>query len=299
MTDLPRIAGRLFNRPIALRPEKAEMLIAVLGERLGVARLDRMDASAMTRVEMNERKADGLSGSGRRDRYYDVVDGIAIIPVEGTLVHKSGWVGAYSGMTGYDGIALLLRQARADDEVKAIWLDIHSPGGEVSGCFDLADEIAAGSKRHGGKPVWAMVNEEACSAAYAIASAADRIYGTRTSVSGSIGVYMLYVDWNDALSADGIKVTFYREYDLKARGSGYEPMDPETEKQWKASVAQTADMFTKLVAGNRRGLTTAGIKAMRSQWYDGPQALKLGLLDGMLSEVEAFAKLQRHLKRAS
>lgn len=299
MTDLPRIAGRLFNRPIALRPEKAEMLVAVLAERLGIVRLERMGAEAMTATEMNEKRAAGMSEPAARDRYYEVVDGIAIIPIEGTLVHKSGWVGVYSGMMGYDGIALMLRQARADPEVRGIWLDIHSPGGEVSGCFDLADEIAAGSKRNGGKPVWAMVNEEACSAAYALCSAADRVFGTRTSVSGSIGCYMLYVDWTDSLSQDGIKVTFYREYDLKARGSGLEPMDKETDQHWKESVAQTTALFTKLVAGNRRNLTIAGIKAMRSNWFDGPQALKLGLIDGMMSELEAFSKFQRHLKRAA
>jgi ClpP class serine protease len=299
MTDYARIAGRLFNNPLILRPEKAEMLVAALADRLGIARLERMDASAMTVVEMNERKAQGLSEPRAADRYYEVVDGIAIIPIEGTLVHKSGWIGSWSGMTGYDGIATMVRQARMDGEVRAIWLDIHSPGGEVAGCFDLADEIAAGSKRFGGKPVWAMVNEEACSAAYALASAADKIYGTRTSISGSIGVYMMYVDWNDALSQDGIKVTFFREYDLKARGSGLEPMDDETAKKFQQSVAQTADTFTRLVAGNRPGkLTIAGVKALRSQWFDGPQAAQNGLIDGVLSEVEAFAKLQRSMKRA-
>jgi ClpP class serine protease len=298
MTKLAHIAGRLFNTPLMLRPEKAEMLVAALAERIGIASFERMGAEAMTAVEMNERKSQGLGEPQSADRYYDVVEGIAMIPIEGTLVHKSGWIGSWSGMTGYDGIMTMVRQARMDDAVRAIWLDIHSPGGEVSGCFDAAAEIAAGSKRYGGKPVWAMVNEEACSAAYALASAADRVYGTRTSVSGSIGVYMMYVDWNDALSEEGIKVTFFREYDLKARGSGLEPMDKETSKKFQDSVAQTAGMFTDLVASNRRNLTKAGIKAMRSQWYDGPQALQLGLIDGIMSELEAFAKLQRSMKRA-
>lgn len=299
MTGYAHIAGRLFNQPIMLRTEKAEMLIAVLAEKLGVARLDRMDGSAMTLCEMNAKADEGRMGRGASHRLYEIADGIAFIPVEGTLVHKSGWIGTYSGMMGYDGIAAMLRQARMDDEVRGIWLDIHSPGGEVSGCFDLAEEIAAGSKRNGGKPVWAMVNEEACSAAYAIACAADKVYGTRTSVAGSIGAYILYVDWTDALSEDGIKVKFYREYDLKARGSGLEEMDPETDKHLQSSVAQTVDLFTRHVARHRRGMTVAGIKAMRSQWYDAPQALQLGLIDGIMSEIEAVAKFQRHLARNS
>lgn len=299
MTDLARIAGRLFNTPLMVREERAEMLVAALAERLGIARFERIGAEAMTAVELNEKKAAGLDQPRTAERYYEVVDGVAWIPVDGTLIHKSGWIGTWSGMVGYDGIATMLRQASEDPDVRAIWLDFNSPGGEVAGCFDLADEIYARSARNGGKPIWAMVNEMACSAAYALASAADKIYGTRTSISGSIGVYIMYVDYTDALSQDGLKVTFFREYDLKGRGSGLEPMDEETAAKLQQSVSQTADLFTRTVASNRGSkFTIAGVKAMRSQWFDGPQALELGLIDGVLSEVEAFAKLQRSLKRA-
>lgn len=296
--NFAHVASRMFNVPIMLRESKAEMLVAALANRLGIARLDRMDGSAMTVVEMNAAAADATSGPRREARYYDVVDGVAMIPIEGTLVHKLGSIDPYSGMTGYDGIASKLRQARADDEVQAIWLDIHSPGGEVYGCFDLAREIAAGSQKgNGGKPVWAMVNEEACSAAYAIACAADKAYGPETSVSGSIGAYIMYVDWTKALDDEGIAVRFFREYDLKGRGSGFEDLDDETAQQLQASVAQTVDLFARHVAANRRQVTLTNVKEMRSRWFDAPQALEWGLIDGIMSEVEAFAKLQRSLAR--
>jgi capsid assembly protease len=248
---------------------------------------------------MNTQAAIGRSDSRRERRYYDVVGGVAIIPIEGTLVHKLGTVDAWSGMTGYDGIATKLRQARGDDQVQAIWLDLHSPGGEVFGCFDLADEIARGSARNGGKPTWAMVNEEACSAAYAIACACDKVFGTQTSVAGSIGAYMLYVDWTEALAEEGIGVKFYRAFDLKARGSGLEPMDDETDSQWQASVEQTVDLFARHVARSRRNVTLSKVREMRSRWFDAPQALEWGLIDGIMSEMDAFAKLQRSLARAA
>ncbi|MEA3044568.1 MAG: hypothetical protein QOH47_2406 [Sphingomonadales bacterium] len=300
--NFAHVASRLFNTPLMLRPEKAEMLVAALADRLGIAKLERMDGSAMTVVEMNAMATDGTSEPRAERRYYDVIDGVAMIEIEGTLVHKLGSVDPWSGMTGYDGIAAKVRQARADDQVRAIWLDIHSPGGEVYGCFDLADEIAAGSQRgSNGKPVWAMVNDEACSAAYALACAADKVWGTQTSVSGSIGAYMLYVDWTKALADEGIAVEFFREYDLKARGSGLEEEDAgvaeEWRGQWQDSVAQTVDMFARHVFANRRTVTLAKIKEMRSRWFDAPQALEWGLIDGILSEVEAFAKLQRSLAR--
>jgi ClpP class serine protease len=195
MKDFARIAGRLFNNPIAIHPQKAEMLVAVLGERLGIVRLDRMDGTAMAATEFNAVAATGRADAdGRKAKSYELVDGVAFIPVEGTLVHKSGWIGPSSGMTGYDGILTQCREAWDDPDVRAVWLDIDSPGGEVQGCFDCADELYANSKANGGKPLWAMVNEQATSAAYALASAADKIFLPRTGITASIGVYILYVD---------------------------------------------------------------------------------------------------------
>lgn len=296
--NFAHICSRMFNTPLMLRSEKAEMLVAALADRIGIAKFERMDGAAMTAVEMNDRRAQGL-GQGRQvDRIYDIEDGIAMIPVDGTLVHKLGTVDAYSGMVGYDGIMAKVRQARDDSDVQAILINYHTPGGEVYGCFDAAEEIAAGNQKNsGGKPVWSIVNDEACSAGYALACAGDKVFGTQTSISGSIGAYILYVDWTKALANDGIAVTFFREYDLKARGSGLEKMDQETADKLQAAVAQTVAMFARHVFTNRRVVTLKAIADMRSQWFDAPQALEWGLIDGILSEVEVFAKLQRSLAR--
>ena len=129
-------------------------------------------------------------------RGYEVLGGVAIIPVEGTLVAKLGMLCPYSGMTGYDGIRVNFLTALADDAVRAIVLDIDSPGGECSGLFDLVDTIVAG---RGVKPIRAILTEVAFSAAYAIASAADRISVPRTGGVGSIGVVCMHVDWSRAL----------------------------------------------------------------------------------------------------
>lgn len=298
MSSFAGIASRLLNCPIALRPEKAEMLVAVLAERLGIARLDRMDGSAMTAVEMNGHAASGREGSAAADRFYDMADGIAIIPIEGTLVHKSGWIGSYSGMMGYDGIATMFRQAMSDPAVNGIWLDINSPGGEVSGCFDLADEIAASNKGHGGKPVWAIANEQACSAAYALASAADKLLTPRTGMVGSIGCYMLYVDQTKALKDAGIEVQFIRSGAKKALGSGLETVDDATLAKFQTDVDRTRDIFAKLVARNR-AMSVKSVMATEADWYSADDALALGLVDGVMSEIEGFARFQRYLKRAA
>lgn len=297
MTQFAHIMQRMFNTPVMIRQDKAEMIVAALSERLGVARFDRLDGSAMTSIEMNQMAAVGRRERRAERRMFDMVDNVAWVPVSGTLVHKLGSLDPYSGMTGYDGIITKVRAAMADDEVKAIWLDVDSPGGEVSGCFDTAREIAAYTKRAGGKPIWAMCNEQACSAAYAIACAADKVYAPETAVAASIGVYILHVDWTKALDEDGISVRFFRAGEKKARGSGLEPIDADTEAKLTASVQQTRDLFVKHVAANRR-ISAKSVFDTESDWFSAPEALKLGLIDGVLSEVEAFAKLQRSLARA-
>ena len=95
----PHLAQRLFNVPLALHPDKAEVVMAALADRLGVARLFRDMAGQAEAMAM---LAPELSGMPEPDRAYDVHEGVAIVPVHGTLVQKSGSLRPYCGMTGYD-----------------------------------------------------------------------------------------------------------------------------------------------------------------------------------------------------
>ncbi|WP_274371020.1 S49 family peptidase, partial [Morganella morganii] len=182
--NLPHLAQKLFNTPLAIHPQKAEVIVSSLTERLGITQI---------RSAMMEDDDEYFSRKARKDSGYDVLEGIAIIPVYGTLVQKLGTLRPYSGMTGYDGIRRVFLTAINDPEVKGICLDIDSPGGEVAGCFDLVDLVYA---ERGKKPVYAILSENAFSAAYAIASAADKIYVPRTGGVGSVGVIVIHCDWS-------------------------------------------------------------------------------------------------------
>jgi ClpP class serine protease len=301
MKDYARIASRLLNTPLAIRPEKAEMFVAVLGERLGIMRLERMDGSVMTATEFNAVSAAGRADAegSRKYRSFDVVNGIAFIPIEGTLIHKAGYVGTSSGLIGYDGILTQCREAWDDPEVQAIWLDVDSPGGEVAGCFDAVDELYANNKKNGGKPLWAMINEQATSAAFALVSAADKVHITRTGIGASIGVYVLYVDQRAALKEDGLAVEVIRSGERKARGMGIEePLDDGTRAKLQALVDDNRKLFAATVARNR-GMSVKAVMGTEGDWFGAEECLSLGLVDGVMSEVEALAKLQRSLKRAA
>src|SRR5581483_369877 len=93
----------MFNRPQAITPEKAEIIVAALAERLGIVELSRLDGSvrhfADDEIIFEERHSDPEPRRG-----YDICNGVAVIQVEGTLVQKNGTLRPSSGMTGYDGI---------------------------------------------------------------------------------------------------------------------------------------------------------------------------------------------------
>lgn len=294
--SLSFLAQRVFNVPLMITEHKAEVIVAVLNQRMGFGQIDRIDSTALDASDMVV-----LAGDARRN--YDEwkpfhADGpVAVIPVDGTLVHRFGWLDPTSGMTGYDGIARKLRAALSDNEIQAIWLDINSPGGEVSGCFALCEEIAAATQSEGGdKPIWAYVNEQATSAAYAIASVCDRIYGPRTMIVGSIGAYIMHVDFSKAMDKAGVRPTIIRAGDRKGRSTQVEPLDDPALAKLQGMVDESREIFAELVAMGR-GLDVEDVLATEAEIYSGADALALGLVDDVMSESEAWSLLQLELGR--
>jgi signal peptide peptidase SppA len=296
--ELTTLAQRVFNTPLMINEHKAEVIVAALHQRLGVGSFERLDSTVLGAADMV-----ALAGDARRDydnwKPFHVDDGIAVIPVVGTLVHRFGWLDPTSGMTGYDGIAKKFRAALTDPEVRAIWLDFDSPGGEVAGCFTLCEEIAAATQSEGGdKPVWAYVNEQATSAAYALASVCDRIYGPRTMIVGSIGCYIMHVDFSKAMDKNGLTVSIIRAGERKGRTGPYEPLDDPARAMLQGMVDETRDIFCRLVAMGR-GIDLDAVMGTEAELYSGNDAVRLGLVDDVMSEAEAWGLLQLELGRAA
>jgi ClpP class serine protease len=279
---LPHLAQRLFNRPLAILPDKAELVMATLADRFGVTRLfnARGEAVALAPEEIGEPAS---------YKPYEVVEGVAVVPIEGTLVHRLGCLHPYSGMTGYDGIRRLFGMAWDDPEVRAIVLDIDSPGGEVAGCFDLVDAMYA-ARETGEKPVWAILNECAYSAAYAIASAATRVIVPRTGGTGSVGVIAMHCDISRALTAAGITVTLITYGARKADGADVAPLSKEARARAQADVDAMGDLFVATVARNR-GLAPAAVRATEAATFLGEASVAAGFADAVLSPDAAFAEL--------
>lgn len=276
--NLPHLAQRLFNTPLALHPRKAEVVMAALTDRFGLTRIQSMSDW--------DDEDDSFSRQAR-DMGYDVVEGIAIIPIQGTLVQKLGTLRPYSGMTGYDGIRACFLRALNDSEVKAICLDIDSPGGEVAGCFDLVDEIYAA---RGSKPVWAILSESAYSAAYALASAADKIIVPRTGGVGSVGVIVMHVDWSQKIKNDGLQVTIITYGDRKAESNPYEPLSETARKSIQSDIDEMGRLFVSTVSRNR-GITEKTVRDTEAACFLGADGVQLGLADRVASPDAAFRDL--------
>ncbi|OKX63404.1 hypothetical protein AWP98_21285, partial [Escherichia coli] len=144
LRNLPHIASMAFNEPLMLEPAYARVFFCALAGQLGISRLtDAVSGDSLTAGEAPAALA--LSGDDdgpRQARSYQVMNGIAVLPVSGTLVSRTRALQPYSGMTGYNGIIARLQQAASDPMVDGILLDMDTPGGIVAGAFDCADIIA-------------------------------------------------------------------------------------------------------------------------------------------------------------
>ncbi|WP_206419804.1 S49 family peptidase [Minwuia thermotolerans] len=293
--SLDAIQARLFNTPLLISQAKLDAIMGVVGPRLDVVRLVT-PAGVLGPVEMTaEAKAErvrvGASryGDAARQRIFQLADGVAVIPVRGTLVQRNG-LDPYSGMTGYDGIWRKIDAAEADPEVRGIVLDIDSPGGEVAGCFDLADRIAGVEK-----PTRAILTEMACSAAYALAAACDDIWIPRTGMAGSIGVVAMHVDYSAALADAGIEVTLIFAGAHKVDGNPYEPLPDGVADELQAEIDDLYRLFAEAVAP-RRGLKTDAVMALESRALAAAKALEAGLVDRVASPPEAMDDFRDQLK---
>jgi signal peptide peptidase SppA len=279
VAEAPQLAAArfLFNRPLAI-------------SRLGFKQLaDNLLLSLRTEAPTLRAMLGMPMPDDVPDDPYDVdpTSGVATIEVHGALVKSAESIWAQlCGCPSYEGLGAAFAQALGDPSVKSIVFDIDSPGGEIEGCFDLADQIYSA---RGTKPIAALVNENAFSAAYAIASAADRIYVPRTGGVGSIGVICEHWDYSGLLEQMGIKVTAIYAGDHKNDGSPFEPLSTEAKASIQGHVDTMNGLFVSTVARNR-AMSAEKVQGTQAAIYFGVSgALESGLADVVASPAEAMA----------
>lgn len=276
------LASRLFGTPLLIHRPKLDVILSVVGQRIGMADLPAMPAMDMAVYQ--------------RPPAASAPDGIAVIPIHGSLVKRSLGMEAASGLTSYGEIAAMLDAALADPQVSGILLDIDSPGGEASGSFELARRVREVAAT---KPVWAVANDSAYSAAYAIAASAQRLFVTETGGVGSIGVIALHVDQSVKDAKDGYRFTAVTAGAHKNDFSPHEPLSDGAKTELQGEVDRLYAIFTEHVAA-MRNLDLDAVRATEAGLYFGANAISQGLADGIqtlevtLSEFHQFINARNH-----
>ena len=214
---------------------------------------------------------------------------VALIPVYGVLANKMDAISAMSGGMSYTGIKKALHAALSNTEVKAVVLDVDSPGGSVSGTQELATEIRR--LRGGDKPIIAQVNSLAASAAYWVASAADEIVVTPSGRAGSIGVYTAHDDVSSALEKRGIKRTYISAGKFKVEGNETEPLGKDALAFIQESVNYSYNAFLSAVAEGR-GVTVGKVEDSYGQGrvFNATQLMDRGMADRIATLDETLER---------
>mgnify|MGYP002413556975 CR=1 FL=1 len=238
-----RIIEAVTSTPWAILPAKLAVIRDLIAFRAAGGKLTADEIQARLEVE----PIGAASGSKRAG-----TNGVAIIPITGTIMPRANLMSEYSGGTSVQSLTKQLRAALNDPEVGSILLDIDSPGGQVSNVPELSAEILAS---RGDKPIVAVANTLAASAAYWLAASADEIVVSPSAEVGSIGVLAMHQDVSQALEREGVVVNFIHAGKYKVEGNPYQPLDDEARGAIQARVDDYYDMFINAVAKGR------GVKA--------------------------------------
>lgn len=219
---------------------------------------------------------------------------VVSIPIRGPIQHREDVFMRLFGVgTSTEAIGRAFDQAVADPAVKAIVLDIDSPGGEVAGTPELADRIFAARGR---KPIVAVANAFMASGAYYLGSQADELVATPSAQVGSIGVWMAHADESRFLEALGVTVTLVSAGEHKVDGNPFEPLGEPARANMQTRVDEAYDLFVRAVARGR------GVSAERIRGGYGRGAVlsaKPALAEGMIDRVEPLEAVLRGLGAGS
>lgn len=203
---------------------------------------------------------------------------VAVIVGRGVIMDGSRPAGEIGG----DSLATQLRDARNDDDVKAVVLRIDSPGGSAFASEVIRQEVL--ELRKAGKPVIASMSSTAASGGYWIAAGADEIIATPSTITGSIGVFGMLMTFEDSLDYIGINTDGLSTTELPYLNLG-KTLDAATEHMVQASVEQIYTEFLELVADARNMTPAAVHEIAQGRVWTGQAALDLGLVDA-LGEVD-------------
>ena len=215
--------------------------------------------------------------------------GVAVLPLVGTIIPRADLFTEMSGGMSVQRFTRQFREALADHDVASIVIDVDSPGGQVSGVEELSREIFGA---RGQKPITAVANTLAASAAYWIATAADELVVTPSGEVGSIGVLAMHEDVSRWLDQEGIAINLISAGKYKTEGNPFEPLSEEARAAIQSRVDEYYTMFVDAVARNR-GVKRADVRGGFGQGrvVGAKEAVALGMADRVATLDETVERM--------
>ena len=280
------LVAEYLATPWALIPERLSAVTAVIARWSGDARAsdEVMHSVAADRNARDARRQSSVSNSG---------GGIAVLPLYGIVTQRGNMVDDVSGpgTASTQQFSNMLRAALQDETVSQILIDIDSPGGSVYGVAELADEIISARAK---KPVVAIANSLAASAAYWIGCSASEFYVTPGGEVGSVGVWQAHQDYSKAMDEAGVKTTLISAGKFKVEGNPYAPLDEEAQGFMQSRVDDYYAAFTKAVAKGR-GVPISQVRDGMGQGrvLGADAALASSMVDGIATFEDVVKKMRR------
>lgn len=220
---------------------------------------------------------------------YRMDGSLAIVPVTGTLTKNGLRFWGLDLLTSMRGISAALRRAEADPAVRAILLDVDSPGGSVDGIEELAGAVAAVGA---GKPLYAYADGLMASAAYWLSCGAREIAAPATAEVGSIGVVMMHREVSKALDEYGVKYTVIAAGHYKAAGNSVEPLSDEMRAYLQSGIDDVYELFLQAVEQGRGVSREKALTMADGKIFIAGEALKAGLIDRVCSRAAFISHIK-------
>lgn len=281
----PHILQAVMSAPWAILPMKLAIIRDLLAFRAAGGKLSAEEIAG--RMAANQRDLEAAKDSTATR----AGGAVAVLPLIGTIIPRADIFTEMSGGVSVQRFTANFRQALNNPDVASIVIDVDSPGGQVGGVDELASEIF---NARGQKPITAVANTLAASAAYWIATAADELVVSPSGEVGSIGVFAMHEDISKMLEMEGVAVNLISAGKYKVEGNPFEPLTEEARTSVQSRVDEYYEMFVSAVARNR------GVKRtdVRNGFGEGrtvgaKQALALGMADRVATLDETITRLQR------
>jgi signal peptide peptidase SppA len=239
-----------------------------------------------------ERQAAEAVQAARQGRDRGRVAGaVAVLPLRGVITPRTSFMSYLFGGMGLVDFMDEFRAALSDDDVGSILIDIDSPGGRVDLVPEAAEEIRAA---RGKKPIVAVANTMACSAAYWLGAMADELVVTPSGQVGSVGTYILHEDWSGMNEQIGIDPTFIvsSASPYKVDGNPEEPLSEDARATWQQDVDDiTADFFKSLAKARNTTVKDVRDNYGQGRVLNAKRAMDAGMVDNVQTYDQVVARL--------